>query len=114
MAISLIYLALNCLIIWRVGQSLYTCGIHYLLVLFDSETAHGLNKVLLTGYYLLNLGLIVFTMAKWPGIDTTQQLIEALLVRSGVIFMLLGAIHAINVLWLALYSHYKKYKQLNH
>ena len=102
------YLLITGTVTLRVGHNIYKNGIHYLEMLFDEVTAQSLNKLLLTGYYLLILGLIVLTGATWPGIETTADLIATLATRTGKILMLLGAIHAGNIIWLALYSAYKK------
>lgn len=111
MILMLSYLIITGTTTLRVGHTLYKNGIHYLLMLFDTDTAHSLNTILLTGYYLLNLGLIIFTGATWPQTNSSADIIGVLAVRTGQILTLLGVIHAGNIIWLALYSAYKKKRE---
>jgi len=112
MIIAILYLAITGTVTIRVGHNLYKNGIHYLQLLFEEHMALSLNKLLLLGYYLLNLGLIVFTAATWPTLQTLENLIAALSFRTGLIILLLGAIHCGNLVWLAIYSAYRR-KYLN-
>jgi hypothetical protein len=96
----------GCVAIW-VGLSLYKNGIHFLRQLFDYETADSLNTLLLTGYYLLNLGYIFYAASTWPTLVYWYEILEELANRTGSIFFILGCIHFGNLGWLALLSRLK-------
>lgn len=98
----LIYSSITAFIIVYMGYQFYKNGIHYLLDLFktDSKTAHFVNKLLLFGYYLLNLGYVAISLSFWPEIISLIQVIELTATRSGIIILGLGALHYFNLFWL--------------
>ena len=103
-----IYTALTVFLILRVGWLFYINGAHYLYELFgnDRNTADNLNRLLLIGYYLLNLGYVALSLSFWPTITGTIQMIEMLGDRIGLITLGLGILHMMNMAWVRLAKHY--------
>lgn len=108
MAIMISYLLVTGVTTLLVGHNIYKNGIHFLYLLFDMHLAESLNKLLLTGYYLLNIGYIFYVASTWPLLDGWPEILAELAERSGLIFLLLGCIHFGNLGWLALLSRMKK------
>lgn len=105
-----IYFLITAVIIVKVGWMFYVNGAHYLHDLFvnDNETADTLNKMLLMGYYLLNLGYVAVSLGYWPHIDTNIQLIELIAERTGFIALSLALMHYINMAWVQLAKRFFK------
>ena len=112
MILMFAYLILTSAATLIVGHTLFNNGLHYLLMLFTADIAHSLNKLLLTGYYLLIIGLIVFTGATWPAFDNIASFIAALSTKTGEMLLVIGIIHAFNVAALAAFSFYKKQNRI--
>lgn len=96
------YFLITAFIVVYMGFKFYKNGIHFLLDLFpnDSKTAHFVNKLLLFGYYLLNLGYIAVSLSFWPSLTSLVEVIELTATRSGIIILGLGAMHYFNLFWL--------------
>jgi hypothetical protein len=105
-----IYFLITAVIIVKIGWMFYVNGAHYLHDLFvnDNETADTLNKMLLMGYYLLNLGYVAVSLGYWPHIDTNIQLIELIAERTGFIALGLALMHYINMAWVQLAKRFFK------
>ena len=94
----IIYLALTYIITVHVGLSLYRNGRIYILRLFEDETlTNSINKILLTGYYLLNLGYSAIILQTWKTIHTWSELIGSLSYMVGRIMITLSIIHYFNM-----------------
>lgn len=66
----ILYLLITYFITVHAGQMFYRNGIVYVLDLLDGnrQLADYINRMLLTGYYLLNLGYVALTLSEWrPG-----------------------------------------------
>ena len=95
-----IYLPLSILLTIWVARNLYTHGRVFLIEIFhqDLTLADSVNKLLLVGFYLVNIGYAVYTLKIWDTIDSTQALIETLSEKVGWIILVLGAMHFFNLL----------------
>ena len=73
----LIYLSLTSIIIIKVGKLCYDNGNIFVSQLIPNheELCLQINKTLLIGYYLLNLGYCAMTIISWEKIQTINQLI---------------------------------------
>ncbi|MEL6593655.1 MAG: hypothetical protein AAFQ68_26375, partial [Bacteroidota bacterium] len=60
----LIYLSLASVLTFLVGRSLYRNGLPFLLDIFNgnSKLADSINRLLLTGFYLLSVGYVSLSM----------------------------------------------------
>ncbi len=106
-----IYLALTAAIILKVGWLIHREGAVYLYELFPSEHdfAGYINRLLLIGYYLLNLGYATFSLIDWhwPLNHDWQFAIVSLCENIGLIALLLGIIHFFNLIGLQVLKHFK-------
>lgn len=73
-----VYLVLTYAITVHVGHSFYTNGRVYILGMLHNDHAltDQVNKVLLTGYYLMNIGYATLMLAGWDRIENIVQLME--------------------------------------
>jgi hypothetical protein len=63
----------------------------------DHTLADSVNKLLLVGFYLINIGYAVYTLRIVDSIETTQAVIETLSMKIGWIILILGAMHFFNL-----------------
>jgi hypothetical protein len=86
------------LTVW-VARTLFTNGKVFLLDIFHKNElmANSVNKLLLVGFYLVNIGYAVTTLRILDTISTTQHMIEVLSVKVGTIILILGAMHFFNL-----------------
>lgn len=96
----------------KLGWIFYKNGEVYLHELFKNQEAYvqTINKLLLIGYYLVNLGKASITIAYWETIFTTADIFRVVGQKLGNLLLLLAIMHFINVFGLALFS--KKQKSL--
>jgi len=95
----IIYLSLTYMITVHAGFIFYRNGKVYVLELLDGDEKLTLfiNKMLLTGYYLLNLGYAAMSIRSWSTIETWEQLVVTVIVLTGKIMMILALIHFVNM-----------------
>jgi hypothetical protein len=99
-----IYLPVMSLIIIKVGLVCYTNGLDWMLRLFgDEDFVHTVNKLLLVGYYLLNIGYVAISLRFWPDVLTHAELLEELTRMAGVILLILALLHFTNMAAIGLY-----------
>lgn len=101
----IIYLSITSVIILKVGKLCYDNGNLFVSQLIPNheELCHQINKTLLVGYYLLNLGYCAMTLISWKKIITTNQLIEIIATKSAIIILTIGFMHYINIILLTKY-----------
>jgi len=94
----LAYIAISIgLIVW-VGRTLFTNGRVFLLQVFDEDIiADSVNKLLLVGFYLINVGYMVYNLKIYNAVDTTREGIETLSMKIGIIILILGVMHFFNI-----------------
>ena len=95
----IIYLFVSCVITVYTGRLFYKNGRIYLLNLFqkDERLTDFINKMLLTGYYLLNLGYVALMIRFWKTIGSWPELMAGVTNMTGTIMLTLGAIHFFNM-----------------
>lgn len=86
------------LTIW-VARTLFKNGKVFLIDIFhgNKELADSVNNLLLVGFYLINIGYAVYTLQVTGSIVNTQEVIEALSLKIGLIILILGAMHFFNL-----------------
>ncbi|QRM88064.1 hypothetical protein FG167_02105 [Lacinutrix sp. WUR7] len=86
----------------KVGWLFYKNGELFLLNLLNNNLplVKNINNLLLTGYYLTNIGYAIITIAYWQSIENTIELINSLTTTLGKIIMLLALLHYNNIFWL--------------
>jgi hypothetical protein len=93
-----IYAALTYFITVRVGWLCYKNGLHFVALAIEEEhLAISVNKLLLAGYYLINLGYITIMIYLWETINTWQELVESLSQKMAFIVLILGLMHFFNL-----------------
>lgn len=95
----IIYLLLTYLITVHVGLVFYRNGRLFILGMLDNNEAltSFINKLLLTGYYLLNLGYAAITLRFWDTITSWPALVAAIGSMTGKILLILAVIHGCNM-----------------
>lgn len=95
----IIYLSLTYLITVHVGLRFYRNGRIYILTLFhgDQELTDFVNKLLLVGYYLLNLGYAAVMIRFWDTITSWTELLSSICTMTGRIMLTLAVIHFVNM-----------------
>jgi hypothetical protein len=94
----IIYILISGYITVYVGQVLYKNGRHFILKMLKEEgLTDSVNRILLTGYYLVNLGYVSLMLTQRPPVETLSELIAALSVSIGRIMLTLGVMHLVNI-----------------
>ena len=83
-----------------VGRSLYTHGEPFLTSILNNrlEIVQPLNKVLLAGFYLMNLGFVLLFFSQQNNLPDMKTCIEFLSEKLGVVYLVLGSMHLFNIL----------------
>jgi hypothetical protein len=86
------------LTIW-VAMTLSRNGRVFLADVFDDkvELADAVNRLLVVGFYLLNLGFVMLYLRAGGEVHDLTELFEALSVKIGIVMLILGVIHFMNV-----------------
>lgn len=95
----LLYLAITIpLIVW-VGRMLFKNGRVFIKDIFknNQELTDSINKLLLVGFYLVNMGYTVFALQILGDIETAHELVEVLSKKIGLIVLVLGCMHFMNM-----------------
>ncbi|MEV8377664.1 hypothetical protein AB0P21_33305 [Kribbella sp. NPDC056861] len=95
----LIYLAIAVpLTIW-VARTLSRNGRVFLVDVFhgNDDFADAVNKLLVVGFYLVNLGFVTLFLRTGGTVVDTRGLIEQLSVKVGIVMVVLGVLHLMNV-----------------
>jgi len=107
----LVFFAIMLYVIGVIGWQFYANGRFYLVSIFKSNPhlIDSINKFLLLGYYLFNLGYVAISVQYWETINTLNDLIGMIGERSGKIIITLGLMHYFNMLWLSQYYRIKNF-----
>jgi hypothetical protein len=100
-----IFMAIVAYIIIVVGHICYRNGNIYVLSLIPGheELCIRINKILLVGYYLVNIGYAAMTLISWQTITTLPQLVEMIAIKTAIIISILSVLHYTNILLLTNY-----------
>ena len=95
----LIYLLISVGLTVIVGRALSRSGREFLLEVFGGNVglAEAVNRLLVVGFYLLNLGFVTLTMQTSGNIDGARQGLQLLSVKIGEVLLVLGALHFANL-----------------
>lgn len=112
LATYFIYLPIICFIMIKIGWLVYKNGEVFLRNLFNDnqELAKSINRILLIGYYLTNIGYAIITVAYWQNIHSLYEMLSSLSRTLGKIILLLALLHYNNIFWL---KQLRKTKLLN-
>jgi hypothetical protein len=112
----IVYLLITWFITVHVGLIFYRNGKSYMLNLLhgDEKLTLFLNRMLLIGYYLLNLGYVTMTIRFGKLLTTWADVLTSISTRTGKIMIILGVIHLCNMAMLLLISHYHQLANNKH
>jgi hypothetical protein len=107
----LLYLLLTYCITVHVGLAFYRNGRVYILDLLrgDERITDSINRLLLTGYYLLNLGYAALMIRFWPLMQNWQDILTSITLMTGRIMLILSVIHYLNMAVILHYSQQRKH-----
>jgi hypothetical protein len=89
------YLAISLAVTIGVAQTLFKNGRIFLVDAFDGNEAlaDSVNRLLLVGFYLINLGYVALALTTSAPLDTVRQSIELVSTKIGVVLVVLGVLH---------------------
>lgn len=95
-----VFVALMALIIFYVGRYFYNNGRVFIISLFKGNTslADYINRLLLVGYYLLNIGYAFLKLKQWQRIETLEAWFSSLAGNMGILILILAILHYLNML----------------
>jgi hypothetical protein len=95
----LAYLAISIGITIWVARTLSTNGRIFLVDAFanNERLADSVNHMLVVGFYLINLGYVTLALRLGAAPSTTQEAIEFLSTKVGLVLLVLGAMHFFNL-----------------
>ncbi|MFS0699717.1 hypothetical protein AB6N24_07055 [Cellulomonas sp. 179-A 4D5 NHS] len=99
----LVYIAVSVALTVWVARTLTRNGEVFLVDVFHGEqkVAEATNRLLVVGFYLVNLGFVSLMLRTGQPVTSAQEVIEALASKLGAVTLLLGALHLGNVLVLS-------------
>jgi len=91
----LVYLAISVALTVWVAQTLHKNGRIFLVEVFggNEPIADSVNHLLLVGFYLINIGYVTLALKTDNPPADTQQLIENLSNKVGLVLVVLGVMH---------------------
>ncbi|CAN5634480.1 hypothetical protein BH09VER1_BH09VER1_15300 [soil metagenome] len=99
-----IYLILSLALTVWVAHTLSKNGRVFLVDCFhqNEPLAEAVNHLLVVGFYLINLGFISLFLTTSLEVVQAQQVFEVLSTKMGMVLLLLGVMHFVNLLVLAM------------
>jgi hypothetical protein len=95
-----VYLVISIsLTIW-VAKVLFKNGRIFLVDIFHGQTelADSVNKLLVVGFYLINIGYMSLALKEVDNIPGAQEVVEVLSYKLGWIILILGGMHFLNLI----------------
>ena len=101
----IIFLTITIYIIIIVGKICYQNGNIFVLNLIPDheELCQQINKILLIGYYLINIGYCAMNLISWSIISNITQLAEIIASKTAIIVGILAILHYLNIFILTNY-----------
>jgi hypothetical protein len=97
------YLAISIVLTVWVARTLRSSGRVFLLDAFhgNAELADSVNKLLVVGFYLINVGYITLALKTSDPLANFRSVIELESTKLGVVLLILGGMHFFNMFVLA-------------
>jgi hypothetical protein len=94
-----VYLSISFTLTALVANVLFKNGLIFLVDIFagNQPLADSVNKLLLVGFYLINIGYVALALKETLPITNYQEVVERLSSKIGVIILVLGAMHFFNL-----------------
>jgi hypothetical protein len=101
------YLAISIVLTVWVARTLHSSGRVFLLDAFhgNAELADSVNKLLVVGFYLINIGYIALALKTRDPLNNFRGVIELESTKLGVVLLILGGMHFFNMFVLARMRH---------
>ena len=95
----LVYLAISLALTVWVARALFRSGRRFLVDVYagDESLADSLNRLLVVGFYLVNLGYVSLALRVERAVDDPRQAIEVLSWKLGTVLLFLGIVHFLNL-----------------
>lgn len=95
----LAYLAISLGVTVWVAQTLQRNGRVFLLDAFhgNADLADSVNRLLVVGFYLINVGYVTLALQTSATLDGARQAIELVCNKIGVVLLVLGVMHFFNL-----------------
>ena len=95
-----VYLLISALVTIWVARTLHSRGRVFLVETFhgDGTLADSVNDLLVVGFYLLNFGYVALALKYGEKPVDLQSAIEFLATKIGLVLVILGAMHFLNLL----------------
>jgi hypothetical protein len=99
----IVFFTLSVLITIGVGRTLHRYGRPFLIDVFlgDTRIADAVNRLLLVGYYLLNIGLVAILVNFGNSVGNLQESMEGVTTKIGWVLLIQGGMHSLNLIVLA-------------
>jgi hypothetical protein len=99
----ILYLAISVALTVWVARTLSKNGRVFLVNSFasDERLADSINHLLVVGFYLINMGYVTLALKLGAKPVSTQEAIEFLSTKVGLVLLVLGAMHFFNVFVIA-------------
>lgn len=109
----LLYIAISVVLTIWVARTLSKNGLVFLVDSFlgNRELATSVNHLLVVGFYLINLGYVLLALYAPQKPSSVQGVIEVLSSKLGVVMLVLGAMHFLN---LVVFSKMRRRAMLRH
>lgn len=113
MSAYILYLSISSFITIYIGWKCYTYGFVYLRFLInDIRFCTAINRLLLIGYYLVNIGYIAWSISSWDRVNDWSAAFGQVANSTGAILLILCVLHYINMTTIYIiskqFSHHKK------
>ena len=94
------YILISMLLTIWVARTLHKNGRVFLVEVFggDEALADSVNHLLVVGFYLINFGYVTLALKIGMAILSTQEAVEALSYKVGLVLLVLGGMHFFNLL----------------
>ena len=95
----LTYLAISIALTVWVARTLHRNGRVFLVDCFhgNTELADSVNHLLVVGFYLINVGFVALALRFGVRATSTQEALETLSTKVGLVLLVLGVMHFINL-----------------
>ena len=105
-SVYMVFIALMVFIIGYVGKYFYNNGRIFIIHLLKGNVpmADGINRLLLVGYYLVNIGYAFLKLKHWPRINNMAAWLSSLATHMAILILILACLHYFNMLAIYLLS----------
>ena len=99
-SVYIVFIALVSFIIIYVGRYFYTNGRVFIVSLLHDNVplADNINRLLLVGYYLVNIGYAFIKLKQWTKIDAVATWFSSLATNMATLILILALLHYMNML----------------